>query len=146
MRAARAVLSSPAYAAARDDASRTALLFGPGKGTPAARIGRCCSLNLCRLTSLGTIEFRRFQSCLDAELLTRWVHFCCCFVECFRGAADRPIPLFEGGDKAGELAWLAQAQEEATAAQLMREMDGWVDASTADYFMQDSGALASPVV
>ena len=39
------------------------------------------------------------------------------------------------------LATLAAEQERATAAELMAEMAGYVDAGTAALFMRDSGAL-----
>ena len=68
----------------QSDAAQLEQIFGRMPDTPASRIGRYCSLNLRKLTTYGTFEFRRFHGTLDAALATRWAHFCVAFVECFR--------------------------------------------------------------
>ena len=115
-------------------------LFGRAPDAPASRIGRYCSLNLRKLTTYGTLEFRRFHGTLDAALAVRWAHFCVAFVERFRrhGLGERllhKLPIDEA------LAELVAAQETATAASLMEAMAGDVDPRTAEYFMRASGAL-----
>ena len=142
--AVRALYAAPGFAAA-DDAARLEALFGRAPDTPASRVGRYCGLNLRRLTSYGTLEFRRFHCTLDADLLLRWAHLCASFVEAFRGgarlAAVRAAPSVEAA-----VAALAAEQEEATADGLMRAMAGHVDARTAALFMRDSGALPRATV
>jgi hypothetical protein len=116
------------------------LLFGSDSSTPARRIGRYCSLNLCRLPTYGTLEFRRFQGTLDDALIVRWVHFCVSFVECFRSTDELSRLLGADSLEAG-IAMLRDEQERATATELMERMDGFVDPGTAAFFMRDSGAL-----
>ena len=123
--------------AALPDAARLEKLFGRAPSTPASRIGRYCSLNLRKLTTYGTLEFRRFHGHLDPALAVSWAHFCVAFVECFRasrfGAHLLQLPRLEDA-----LAELAASQEAATAAHLMEEMEGFVDPGTAEYFMRES--------
>ena len=124
---------------AQPDAAKLEALFGRAPGTPASRVGRYCSLNLRKLTTYGTLEFRRFHGTLDAGLAVRWANFCVAFVECFRshglGARLLGARCFEEA-----LAELAAAQEVATAPALMAAMADFVDPRTAEYFMRGSGA------
>ena len=62
------------------------------------------------------------------------------FVECFR-ASGFAARLLRAPQLEDALAELVAAQEAATVAQLMAEMDGFVDARTAEYFMRESGCL-----
>ncbi len=96
-------------------------LFG-GASSPASGLGRSCSLNLCRLVSYGTLEFRRHHADLDPADLVRWAHFCVCFVERFANvspllAAALDAPTLDDG-----LSALRDAQERATVGALMAEM------------------------
>lgn len=141
VRAVREMCTSEAFASWSDEEQIEAL-FGRGADSPATGIGRYCSLNLRRLTSYGTLEFRRFQGTLDEALISRWAHFCVAFVECFRRGPGGARLLDPGADVDAELEALARAQETATAADLMAEMKGFVDERTASYFMADSGASA----
>ena len=52
-----------------DERAQLEALFGRRPGSAARGIGRYCSLNLRRLTSYGTLEFRRFHATLDPALL-----------------------------------------------------------------------------
>jgi len=121
------------------EAAKLEKLFGRAPDTPASRIGRYCSLNLRKLTTYGTFEFRRFHGTLDPALAVCWAHFCVTFVECFRahGLGARLLQALEFDDA---LAELIVAQESATATTLMAAMDAFVDPGTAEYFMQGSGA------
>ena len=125
-----------------DEPTKRERLFGRRVGTPATSIGRHCSLNLRRLTTYGTLEFRRFHGTLDDALIVRWAHFCVAFVECFReGTSAQRLLDASNEDLDAIVATLADEQATATAEALMREMDGFVDPRTADTFMRDSGAL-----
>jgi len=121
------------------EADKLELLFGRGPDTPASRIGRYCSLNLRKLTTFGTFEFRRFHGTLDPALAVCWAHFCVAFVECFRthGLGARLMRALSFDEA---LADLAASQELATAPALMTLMATYVDPRTADYLMQGSGA------
>ena len=119
------------------EAAKLERLFGRAPDTPASRIGRYCSLNLRKLTTYGTFEFRRFHGTLDPALAVCWAHFCVAFVECFRahglGARLlRALPFDEA------LAELAACQETATAPALMAAMTDFVDPGTAEDFMRAS--------
>lgn len=141
--AVRALLHAPGWSSRSDD-EKVEMLFGRADSTPASQIGRYCSLNLRRLTSYGTLEIRRFHSCIDPSIIVQWAHLCVSFVEAFRGGGDglaqrvlaQEVPL------ATALAELRAAQEAATAADLMAAMDGHVDPQTASVLMCDSGAQA----
>ena len=141
--AVRALLHAPGWSSRSED-DKVEMLFGRADGTPASQIGRYCSLNLRRLTSYGTLEIRRFHSCIDPAVVVRWAHLCVSFVETFRGGGDGlarrvlapEVPL------ATALAELRAAQEAATAADLMAAMHGHVDPHTAHILMRDSGAQA----
>ena len=138
LRAVHALCRDEGFAAL-SDAEQLEALFGRTPDAPASRIGRYCSLNLRKLTTYGTLEFRRFHGTLDAALAVRWAHFCVAFVERFRrhGLGERllhRLPIDEA------LAELVAAQEAATAPALMEAMAGLVDPSTAEYFMRGSGA------
>lgn len=128
--AVRAVRASPGYAAL-PPAAQLERLFGATKhdyqslGTPAAALGRYCSLNLNRITSYGTLEFRRQHATLDAHAVCRWAHFCVAFVEAFctpsallRTVLEAPLDV--------ALSALREAQATATLAQLQTEMAGSV--------------------
>jgi len=141
VRAVHAVGRSDGFSALDEPAKRERL-FGRAAGTPATAIGRHCSLNLRRLTTYGTLEFRRFHGTLDDALIVRWAHFCVAFVECFRGGTSAQRLLDASNEDLDAIvATLADEQATATAEALMREMDGFVDPRTADTFMRDSGAL-----
>ncbi|KAL1510902.1 hypothetical protein AB1Y20_005733 [Prymnesium parvum] len=119
-------------------------IFGRAAETPASRIGRYCSLNLRRLCSYGTLEFRRFHGTLDEAIIQRWAHFCVSFVERFRVEGRSAIAVLDAAeeDLPTALAAMQLAQERASAEELMREMASHVDPATASYFMRDSGALS----
>ena len=140
--AVRELMITPAWKA-MSEAEHIEALFGRSASTPSSRIGRYLSLNMRRLTTYGTLEFRRFHGTTDAALIQRWAHFCVAFVEAFkeRGAGYTARML---GAPTHEVAImvLAHAQEGATPASLMLEMAGHVDSSTAAYFMEGSGAIA----
>ena len=57
---------------------------GSASSSPGSMLGRHGSLNLRRLTSFGTLEFRRFHGTLDERASIRWAAFCVAFVETFR--------------------------------------------------------------
>ena len=137
--AVRELLAQPSFAQL-GRREQLDLLFGSEPSTPGRRIGRYCSLNLCRLPTYGTLEFRRFQGTLDDALIVRWAHFCVAFVECFR-STDELSRLLGASSLEAAIATLRAEQERATATELMERMAGFVDASTADFFMHDSGAL-----
>ena len=59
-RAVRKVRESDGFGAL-SEAEKIEALFGRDSSSPSAGIGRYCSLNLRRLTTYGTLEFRRFQ-------------------------------------------------------------------------------------
>ena len=100
--------------------SKCRALFGeedPDQTQPSAvHLGRYCSLNLQRLCSYGTLEFRRFHGTLNAVAVTEWARFCVAFVDVFRHidscATFLDQPLAKG------LAALQLAQEGATLAEL----------------------------
>lgn len=143
VRAVRELYATPGFEGLPDDQKREAL-FGRDATTPASRIGRYCSLNLRRLTSYGTLEFRRFHASLDSAVVARWAHFCAAFVECFRNDRRRRRACWIeelGFDET--MRELTTRQETATPALLMAEMTGYVDPSTANFFMRDSGATAN---
>lgn len=137
----RAVLALHSDAAfrAKTDAAKLEALFGRAPDTPASRVGRYCSLNLRKLTTYGTLEFRRFHGTLDPGLAVAWAHFCVAFVECFR-SHDLGARLLGARSFDEALAELAAAQEVATASALMVAMADFVDPRTAEYFMRNSGA------
>ena len=149
--AVRALMHAPGWVD-RSEGERLEMLFGGadqiGKpdGSPASQIGRYCSMNLRRLTSYGTLEIRRFHSCIDPAVVGRWAHFCVSFVEAFRGGGDGlarrvlslELPL------AAALSELQAAQEAATPTELMAAMAGHVDPRTASVLMHDSGAVVPP--
>ena len=62
-RAIRDVVGSAGYESLGEEVKRERL-FGRHADSPTSGIGRYCSLNLRRLTSYGTLEFRRFQGTL----------------------------------------------------------------------------------
>jgi hypothetical protein len=138
VRAVRAIYAEHGFQELAED-EKLERLFGRDARSPASGIGRYCSLNLRRLTSYGTLEFRRMNGTLDEDILVRWAHFCVAFVECFR-TSGRGTHLIEAPTLEEALASLAVEQELAKPAQLMEEMAGFVDRSTAKYFMRDSGA------
>ena len=120
-----------------------------GAASPASGLGRYCSLNLRRITSYGTLEFRRFHGTLDESVVVRWAHFCVAFVDCFRVEdSSRPgVESILGASTADEaVTSLADAQMTATADQLMAEMGvrHFVHGDTAAFLMRDSGALRAP--
>ena len=138
----RSLYADPGFAAASDEEQRERL-FGRAAtdpASPAAQIGRYCSLNLRRITSYGTLEFRRFHGTLDEAVVTRWAHFCVAFVECFRHHHHRCRSLVETLSEQEALTTIDDEQERATSQLLMEEMDGFVDSQTADFFLRDSGA------
>ncbi len=139
LRAVRAVRGAPGFAALTDD-EKVERLFGRDPGTPASRLGRYCALNLRRLSGYGTLEVRRFHSTLDEAIVVRWVHFCGAFVECFRSDGGAAA-LLAADDFEGALRRLQAEQEGATADDLMRAMEGFVDERTAAIFMEDAGVL-----
>jgi hypothetical protein len=139
LRAVRAARGVPGFAALTDD-EKVERLFGRDPGTPASRLGRYCALNLRRLSGYGTLEVRRFHSTLDEAIVMRWVHFCGAFVECFRSDGGAAA-LLDADDFEGALRRLQAEQEGATADDLMREMEGFVDGRTAAIFMEDAGVL-----
>ena len=125
------------------------ILFGRDPSSPSGGIGRYCSLNLRRLTTYGTLEFRRFQGTLDDAIVVRWAHFCVAFVERFRRETTEVDRLLAAADADDALRLMAAEQEQATPAALMAMMTGFVSGNTADEFMRDSGAalsLHSPLV
>ena len=71
----------------------------------------------------------------------RWVHFCGAFVECFRSDGGAAALLDAVDDFEGALRRLQAEQEGATADDLMRDMEGFVDERTAAIFMEDAGVL-----
>ena len=139
LQAVRGVCQAEGFAALSEDA-KLEKLFGRHAESPATRIGRYCSLNLRRLTSYGTLEFRRFHGTLDDALVVRWAHFCVAFVECFR-RDTHGTSVLDAGSVEDAVRALAAEQERATAAGLMAEMAGFVDGCTAEAFMRDSGAM-----
>ena len=139
LRAVRAARGAPGFAALTDD-EKVERLFGRDPGTPASRLGRYCALNLRRLSGYGTLEVRRFHSTLDEAIVVRWVHFCGAFVECFRSDGGAAA-LLDADDFEGALRRLQAEQEGATADDLMRAMEGFVDERTAAIFMEDAGVL-----
>ena len=138
LRAVRSICSEAGFHDLSEE-SKLERLFGRARETPASRIGRYCSLNLRRLTTYGTLEFRRFHGTVDPALAICWAHFCVTFVECFRtnSLAARLLQATQFEDALTEL---VAAQEAATAADLMSAMAGFVDPSTAEYLMTASGA------
>ena len=141
--AVRQLWESKGFGALSEDA-KIEELFGRSPKSPASGIGRYCSLNLRRLTTFGTLEFRRFQGTLDDALIVRWAHFCVAFVECFRnsGYGERVLNAASIDDA---LNTIITQQEEATADTLMDEMQGFVDQRTATCFMGNSGAMQKSV-
>ena len=131
--AVRELMTTPAWKA-MSEAEQIEALFGRSASTPSSRIGRYLSLNMRRLTTYGTLEFRRFHGTLDAALLIRWAHFCVAFVDAFAAAPWSPIEDCRTADEA--LDELAAAQETATPEELMRRMRGHVDPETSSYFMR----------
>ena len=146
VRAVRECCASEGFESLSEE-SKLSMLFGAM--SPASGLGRYCSLNLRRLTSYGTLEFRRFHGTLDESVVIRWTHFCAAFVDCFRakGSSQPGVESILGASTAEEaLTALADAQETATADQLMAEMGGrnFVHGDTAAFLMRDSGALRVP--
>lgn len=139
--AVRALLHAPGWSEYSED-EQLERLFGRADATPASQIGRYCSLNLRRLTTYGTLEIRRFHSCIDPAIVCRWAHLCVSFVEAFRGGGDGLAPrvLSAGVPLDTALSELRAAQEAATPAELMAAMEGFVDPRTARVLMRDSGA------
>ena len=137
----RAVALSDGFDAL-DNAAKLERLFGRGAHTPATAIGRYCALNLRRLTTYGTLEFRRFHGTTDDALIVRWAHFCVAFVERFRHGTGGERLLSASYSLDALLATIADEQETATAEELMTAMEGYVDPHSAAVFMEDSGAMA----
>ena len=115
---------SEAFAALSEE-SKLARLFEPelrpgGVDTPNHHLGRQCSLNLHRVCSYGTIEFRRFHSTLDPQLATRWCRFCVGFVDAFRRVDS--VAAFLEPDIATGLSALRREQESASLSELLESM------------------------
>ena len=107
-------------------------------GTPPAHhLGRECSLNVHRLTSYGTLEFRRFHGTLDPVAVVNWARFCVGFVEAFRHVDSGGFfvaPLAEG------LGALRLAQERATFAMLAERLHGTTGADSVKALWHDAEA------
>lgn len=138
---AHALVASAAFCA-MDEAAQVDALFG--EGSPAAGLGRYCSLNVQSVRKYGTLEMRRFHGTLDGDLIAHWAHLCVAFVEGFRHAR----PAADGGGYSEErlltmpideaLAALQAAQERASAAELMRLLGELVDPATAEALSADA--------
>ena len=133
VRALHAAVRQPGYDGLSDD-GRVATLLQAADG-----LTRYLSLNIFPLAKFGTVEFRRFHGTTDAPRMARWAHFCVAFVECF---AREPWPLLAHTTADEALVELQQAQELATAEELMQRMAGHVHPGIAQYFMRD--ALSTP--
>ena len=125
-----AIWNSHAFVDSPDEAQR-ASLFGMRQmcGTadsPSLHAGRQCSLNLHRLSSLGTLEFRGFHATLDSRAVVDWCAFCVSFVDVFRHV-DSCAAYLDVGLAAG-LAELRLAQERASLEELHDLMDGGTSA------------------
>mmetsp|Transcript_43126 Transcript_43126/g.138682 ORF Transcript_43126/g.138682 Transcript_43126/m.138682 type:complete len:614 (+) Transcript_43126:98-1939(+) len=143
------MLRSEAFIAL-DDEDQVRALFG--EGSPAASLGRYCSLNLKSVMKYGTLEVRRFHTTLDGDVLAHWAHLLVCFVEVFgtggAGGVGAPTPTDGGGGYSETgmlemplpeaLAALRAAQESATPAMLMDALRSCVDPATAEALMADA--------
>ena len=109
------------------------MLFGDAAETPAQCIGRYVGLNLCRVCSYGTVEFRRYHATLDPGAVVRWAHFCVAFVETFCNEVEAVKEVFGPSIEDGR-AWLRSEQENATISHLM---DSLVAAGFHEYGDQD---------
>ena len=125
-------LRRPEYAALPDELSRRRWLFDPDD-SPASGLTRYCSLNLHRVTSYGTLEFRRFHGTSDATTLLQWASFCVCFVDAARGF---DASAFLDASLPEALKALRAAQETATASELLELLGGGVPATVADCLLQ----------
>ena len=78
-----------------------------GDGSPAASLGRYCSLNLKSVMKYGTLEVRRFHTTLDGDVLAHWAHLCVCFVEAFHSGGGGAAAATADGGGYSEAAMLA---------------------------------------
>jgi hypothetical protein len=97
------------------EAEKRELFFGPG--SPGRQLGRYCSLNLCKVTSYGTLEFRRFHATLDAVPAVNWAHFCVSFVEASMLNTSLVAAVFDQPVAQG-LQALREVQEHASLSEL----------------------------
>ena len=108
-------------------------------------LGRTGSLNVQRVCSYGTLEFRRFQSTLDGGALAHWAAFCVAFVETFREprAASVAVALLASPSFADGLTGLQRAQERAMLGQLTALMAPRLSESSICYLLRDAIAMDS---
>jgi hypothetical protein len=121
-------LNSPMFAQRGEEEQRRTL-FDPDD-SPSSGLSRYCSLNLHRVTTYGTLEFRRFHGTLDATSLVCWSYFCVAFVEAASTKFDER-PLLDVGLAEG-LAWLRAAQERATRSALLEMVGGHMPPAVAE--------------
>ena len=132
---------------------------GAASDSPGSRLGRHGSLNLRRLTSYGTLEFRRCHGTLDEARIVRWPAFCTAFVEAFRTHSCAPIvgiapradevegeaplhtppfaPVSVPCDDPG-LTHLQVAQERATVEELVQAMGDHIEPSCIQWLLDDA--------
>ena len=102
------------------------------------------SLNLLHVCDYGTLEFRRFESSLDATRLVSWAHFCVCFVECFSASGEQMAAAFLTRPIEDSLRELQHAQERATPAELLDLMSDYCHPSLADFLQTHHSSSAAP--